>query len=111
MGCNWIDLRDNLPSSITLELNPDNSYCCIGYVDLKDNRTFKITIPRLKLDINEPITISNICYEIFNLEIPMSLYIDLNSRENIFFEDVTEYHEMTVYEIEQELGYKIKIKK
>ena len=103
--------------SIDFDKLPNGKFHCVIVILCDDGIILEIDIPEIKMDeitiINETIrSQTRFCDCTISRTMKVNLGEGIVSPINgIFFtlRDITEYQEMTVREIEKELGYKIKL--
>lgn len=107
--------------STTIDLNDDGrTYTYTMIFSTKDDCLMELTFPKVTMKDISIVSEATIvggwpCSPVFETERSMTLHIEdgyVAPIKGIFFtmRDITEYREMTVREVEKELGYKIKIK-
>ena len=106
--------------STTIDLNVDGkTYTCTMIFSTTDDCLIELTSPKVIMEdismVSETTIVGGWQYPTFETKQSMTLHIEDSyavPRKGIFstMKDITEYREMTVREVEKELGYKIKIK-
>lgn len=103
--------------SATIEKNSDGTYKHTYYFDTEDGCTYKVTFPKvgkmsLSLESESETDYfywgQNISRKFFFTKDETEIYKD-GDNNVMYIEDITDYHTMSLRDIEKELGYKIKI--
>ena len=121
-----IEVADLVPQALdkmlstTIDLNVDGkTYTCTMIFSTTDDCLMELNFPKVTMEdismASETTRVGEWPYPNFKTEQSMTLHIGdgyVAPIDGIFFTmtDITEYREMTMREVEKELGYKIKIK-
>ena len=112
MGQLGTKIKDIL--SINFDKLPNGKFHCVIVILCYDDIILEMDIPEIKMDeitiINETIRNQTRFCDCITMKVNLGEGI-ISPIDGIFFtlRDITEYQEMTIREIEKELGYKIKL--